>query len=224
MIMTMGRTVALAAAIVFASAASGSAQAAERDQDDFARNGPFVGFAGVYAINTFEDNAEDDINSALALLGYVATLDVDESFGVNVHVGYRFHPNFSAEFQVEWLDGFDADASVMALPVGDIATVEIEPRVFSLNAKGHLLTGRYQPFLLVGLGALTAKVEVEDAVGFGLSDIERFSGFAARFGGGIDVYATENIVVTVGADYVLPTGDVEDLDFVSIGWGFQYRF
>ncbi len=48
--------------------------------------------------------------------------------------------------------------------------------------------------------------------------------FAGRVGGGIDIYATENIVVTLDATYVVPTGDVDDLDYLSIGWGVQYRF
>ena len=45
-----------------------------------------------------------------------------------------------------------------------------------------------------------------------------------RFGGGIDLYATKNVVVTVGADYVLPFDDLKDLDYISIGWGIEYRF
>jgi len=46
----------------------------------------------------------------------------------------------------------------------------------------------------------------------------------ARFGGGLDFYITESIVASAGVDYLLPTGDVEDLDYVSFGWGLQYRF
>jgi hypothetical protein len=45
-----------------------------------------------------------------------------------------------------------------------------------------------------------------------------------RFGGGLDFYATEHVVLTLGIDYVLPFGDLEDLDYVSIGWGLRYRF
>jgi opacity protein-like surface antigen len=224
--MTMGRTVALAAAMVLVSAGSGSAQ------DDFARNGFFVGLAGSYAIDTFEDDAEDDVNDELAALGYmgyVVGLDVDASLGINGRVGYRFHPHFSAELLVEWLDGFDADLSItdvsLTPPVSiDFATIEIEPWVITGNVKGHLLTGRYQPYLLAGAGVMTAKVKLKDSLGLGASESDRLTDFAARFGGGIDVYLTENIVLTAGADYVLPTGDVKDLDYVSIDWGFQYRF
>ncbi len=97
--MTMGRAVVLAAAMTLVSAGSGSAQ------EDFAQNGFFVGLAGSGAFDTFEDDVEDDINDALVALGYVADLDVDASFGMNGRIGYRFHPHFSAELKVEWLDG-----------------------------------------------------------------------------------------------------------------------
>jgi hypothetical protein len=32
------------------------------------------------------------------------------------------------------------------------------------------------------------------------------------------------VVVTLQADYVRPFGNLDDLDYVSIGWGLQYRF
>jgi hypothetical protein len=38
------------------------------------------------------------------------------------------------------------------------------------------------------------------------------------------VFATENVVLNLGFDYVLPLGDVENLDYLSIGWGLEYRF
>ena len=94
------------------------------------------------------------------------------------------------------------------------------------NVKGYFLTGRYQPFLLVGGGGMTAesKVKLQSPGGGVASASERLNGFAMRFGGGIDLYATKHVVVSVGADYVLPFSDLEDLDYVSIGWGFEYRF
>jgi len=50
------------------------------------------------------------------------------------------------------------------------------------------------------------------------------TGFAMRFGGGIDLYATKNIVVTLETDYVKPFGNLDAFDYVSVGWGVQYRF
>jgi hypothetical protein len=45
-----------------------------------------------------------------------------------------------------------------------------------------------------------------------------------RFGGGIDLYATENVVVRGEANYVLPTGSLHDLKYLSIGMGVHWRF
>jgi hypothetical protein len=71
---------------------------------------------------------------------------------------------------------------------------------------------------------MTAEAKLRDTAGTGLSASGRGTDFAARFGGGIDLYATKHVVLSVEAEYVLPTGDVKDLDYISIGWGFQYRF
>jgi hypothetical protein len=45
-----------------------------------------------------------------------------------------------------------------------------------------------------------------------------------RFGLGTDIYITRNFYAALDVSYVLPADDVEKLDFVSIGWGFGYRF
>jgi opacity protein-like surface antigen len=168
-------------------------------QDEFARRGWLIGVAGSYAIETFESDLQDAV-------GFSVDLSVDNSLGFNGRVGYRCHRWLSAEVEVEWLNGFDVSAP-------GFATIDVEPVVVTANLKGHFLTGRYQPFLLVGGGGMTAKVATE-----------RGKSYAMRFGGGIDLYATKNVVVTVGADYVLPVDDLKDLDYISIGWGFEYRF
>ena len=48
--------------------------------------------------------------------------------------------------------------------------------------------------------------------------------FTFRFGGGVDLYATDHIVVNVGASYLLPLGQVGGTDVFTIGGGIEYRF
>jgi opacity protein-like surface antigen len=98
--------------------------------------------------------------------------------------------------------------------------------VVTANAKGYLLTGRYQPFLLIGAGAMSADIKVRDPVGLSFTAVrsESENVFAMRFGGGIDLYATKNLVVSLEADYVYPFGNLDELEYVTISWGFQYRF
>jgi opacity protein-like surface antigen len=264
--MTMGRTVALAAAMVLVSVTSGNArddiegeiqddvqydtpdevpeeapevipeevpevvpeeEPEEVEEVDYSRNGIFVGLGGSYGVDTFENDADTEISRLLDTLGYTGLdldLDVDNSLGMNGRVGYRLHPHFSVELKVEWLDGFDTDVDETAPVIGEFTNMEIEPWVITGGMKAHLLTGRYQPYLTAGGGVMTINVKLKESEEFGMSDSERLTDFTLRFGGGIDFYATENIVLTVGVDYVLPIRDVKDFDYVSIGWGLEYRF
>jgi opacity protein-like surface antigen len=204
----------------------------EVDEDDFARRGWMVGVAGSSAIELFEEDLESDFQRHLEPTGMiggfgrgdVASLAVDNSLGFNARVGYRCHPRFSTEVEVEWLHGFDADLTQPGFL--QLAKVEVDSLVVTANAKGYLLTGRYQPFLLLGLGAMSGDLKVRDPVGLTFTGIKSQSEnvFAMRFGGGIDLYATENIVVSLEADYVYPFGNLDELNYVTISWGFQYRF
>ena len=96
----------------------------------------------------------------------------------------------------------------------------VDSWILTGNVKFYPLTDRVQPFILAGLGL--AQVKVEDSLGLGIEETE--SDFALRFGGGVDYYATRNIVLSVDVSYVLPTGDIDRSDYVSFGWGLQYRF
>ncbi len=128
-------------------------------QDEFARRGWLIGVAGSYAIETFKDDAESDFQK---LLGPTASLSVDDSLGINGRAGYRCHRWFSAEVEVEWLNGFEADLSVAGFSNTEI---DIEPLVVTANMKGYILTGRYQPFLLVGGGVMTAEFKSREVPG-----------------------------------------------------------
>jgi len=202
----------------------------EVDEDDFARRGWLVGVAGSSAIELFENDLQSDFQRRLGPIGGfgvgsgAASLPVDNSPGFNGRVGYRCHPRFSAEVEVEWLHGFDAVLTQFGAV--QLATVEVDPLVVTANAKGYLLTGRYQPFLLIGAGAMSADIKVRDPVGLSFTAVrsESENVFAMRFGGGIDLYATKNLVVSLEADYVYPFGNLDELDYVTISWGFQYRF
>ena len=89
-----------------------------------------------------------------------------------------------------------------------------------MNSKAYLLTGRIQPFLLVGAGFM--HFDAKDALDLNLS--VNGDAFAARFGGGLDVYLSPNVVIALDGSYVLPTGDADGLNYVSWSLGLQYRF
>jgi opacity protein-like surface antigen len=173
---------------------------AARAQDDFGRIGPYLGLAGSLGVYTKEDDLVGDAG------------DIDPSIGLNARAGYRFHPHIALEGQFEWLSGADAD-------VGGLGNIgELESWTATLNVKPYLLTGRVQPFLLVGVGAMQATLDPN----FGSEQDE--TDFAARFGLGTDIYITRNLYAALDVSYVLPADDLEDFDYFSFGWGLGFRF
>jgi opacity protein-like surface antigen len=192
-------------ALVFTGACAGLASMAggETDEEDYARRGFLLALAGTWGIETFDPSG--------------VSLSVDDSLGLNGGGGYRCHRHASAEVEVEWLDGFEGNAT----GGGASGPVRVEPVVVTTNVKGYWPMERYQPFLLFGVGAMTAETTSQTgATTSSRSDYDT----ALRFGTGIDVYATPHIVLDLGVDYVLPLGALEGLSYVSIGWGLQYRF
>lgn len=173
---------------------------ADDGQPDFARRGFYVG-AGAEG-GKFTD------------LGLGSGVDDEVGAGFNVFAGYRVYKYIATEVEFEMLPEVDLKADGF----GKFADIEIW--TITGNVKALPLTGRIQPFALVGIGLLHGKLK--DSVGLGLDESD--TGFAARFGGGLDVYVTEHIAVWARSTYVLPAGDVSDVDYVSFGGGLQYRF
>jgi opacity protein-like surface antigen len=175
--------------------------------------------AGTQAVEKFERSIRDELSGRA---GAPVTVDTDDSLGVNGGVGYRCHRYFSTEMELEWIEGFDTDISQPG--VGKIGTLDPDPKTITTNFKGYLPYGRIQPYALAGFGIMFATISANDVSGSGLIVTEKFRSFALRLGGGVDFYATENVVLNIGAEQVIPTGRGKDLDYISVGWGVQYRF
>ncbi len=187
-------------------AQSAAANAPTQD-DDFDRNGFYVGVGLAGAAYT---EVKDDLEKALPA---GISVDVEVPPGLDARVGYRFHRRLAGEVQLQWFPKADIEFA-------DTKALKLETLTVTANAKGYLLTGRIQPFLLVGAGLM--HFDAKDTLGLGLR--AKGEGFAARFGGGVDVYLNRNFLLALDAGYVLPTGDVDGLDYVSFSLGLQYRF
>ena len=211
---TGSRTLAIASSISLLVACSASAE-----DDAFAQPGVYVGLAGSVAIPIQLDELFEDAG--------VDHVEADASLGLHTRVGYRFHPRVAAEAHFEWLGGFDVSLDSVYRPDPGSGTQVATAALWTLtgDARIYLLTGEVQPYLLAGAGMLSAELKNEADPSDGLPDLsDSSSGFAARFGAGFDYCLTENFALNFDASYVLPTGAVEDFDYVSVGWGFQYRF
>ena len=135
---------------------------------------------------------------------------VQDPNGLSVRVGFRFLENWALGFQYEWLDDFELDTPEF----------RASGNVLTFNGRFYWPLGRIQPYGLFGIGYLQSSREgsfkrvVDGATG----------NFAIRTGGGVDWLLTRNWVLATEAVYVLPTGNLNAIQYLSLGIGLQYRF
>ena len=159
--------------------------------------GPYIGVGGQYAIELFDD---------------MENYTVGNSGGFQVNAGYRVIPNLAVEARYEHYNEFDLDTD------GHMNGWSV-----TANAKAFALTGRFQPYALVGLGYLSME---KDRMNPGSTYESDDAAFAMRFGGGMDAYITENISMGPEIAYVLPISadNIDNLDFLTVGAGLRYTF
>ena len=168
------------------------------EEVDYARVGPYVGIGGNYAIENFDaTGVGNDGNSP----------------GFHVRAGYRVHPNVAIEGLYEYMSEFDEDSFPASRTTNNYSAWAV-----TLNAKGYLLTGRWQPYLLYGLGYIDVNGHnVQNNTGTG-------EGLDMRFGAGMDACLTENIAIGPEVAYVLPFGDAANFDMITVALGLRYKF
>jgi opacity protein-like surface antigen len=170
---------------------------ADADVSAYDRDGWYLGLGGGAALEMFDDgNAGDS--------GYV-----------QLRAGYHFLRFAALEFQLEYTPKFKGKSGVFD-------GVNVATWATWANLKGYPTapwTGRFQPFALAGIAWMW-----ERQTGSAINGSDEHGNFAARFGGGIDLYVTDNIVVTAESAWVLPTGHLSELNQVQIGGALQYRF
>jgi opacity protein-like surface antigen len=174
----------------------GAGDDSDADAAGYDRDGWYLGLGGGYAMELFDTGSWGDSGFA------------------QIRAGYHFLRFAALEPQIEYTPKFKGKSSFAGV---DTATWAVW-----LNAKGYPTapwTSRFQPYALVGAAWMWAR-----ATGSAINGSVEEGGFAARFGGGIDLYVTDHIVVTAESAWVLPTGDLDGLNQVQIGGALQYRF
>ena len=211
------RLAALAAATVMLASSPGRAQ--DDYQEDFARIGFYGTAYGAYAFEFFEKDLSQRLGTPVT---------TGNSWGAGGALGYRLLPFLGLELGGEWMNDFTSKYTTNSTPganvfgdtdwvAGDRAAGTVLWNV-TANAKGYVLTGRIQPYGMIGLGYGQAKT----APVLSISRIDR--GFVARFGIGSDVMFTEEVGLNLAATYVMPTGDLKDFDYLALQFGFVIRF
>jgi len=207
---------------------------ASANQESFGRAGAYIGLSGVYTHNFFDDQIDDAFSD---LVGGGVDVDIDDSSGLNARVGYRAASFIAFELQYEWIDNFETNITSPSL-LGEKATIDISGHSLTLNMKLILPSWRIQPYLLLGAGYSLYKTDTSFSPGFnaipGINQLDggNESGFAARGGAGIDWYVTRHIVLNTEVTALVTTqhlsepdtGSIDNLYYLSMGVGLQYRF
>jgi hypothetical protein len=220
---------------------------AESSNEDFDRRGFFLGVGGGFAGEDFSDKPVNDIADIFSnqpeldvpiLPGSDPIAKADDSWSVNGRVGYRCHPRYSVGATLEGFGGFDTQWS------GAVGTGSDDIDIFdaTVDIKGYLLTGRYQPYLLLGGGTMNISTKVTNPTAIigttpngapppdNLAILgpkiqsRNYTDFVVRLGGGIDLYTTDHVVVNIGASYLFPLGEVSGVKLFTVGGGIEYRF
>ena len=120
----------------------------------------------------------------------------------------------------------------------DTDKINVELLNLTVNMKVPILTGRVQPFFLLGGGvsfvfrdndfpkrAITPSLNSSDPYRFVEYVDVQDTGAVFRIGGGIDTYVTENIYVALEGTWVATQGEaLNDLRYGAINMGVGYRF
>ena len=181
--------------------------AGAREPLSFTRDGWYAAVAGSFAFDNFA----------------ASPFDVDDSFGVNGRIGYRFLEYAGLEFEYERIFKF----KLRNPPDG----TDFQVNVFTANLRGYAplwraggFLERFHPYALAGIGL--HQVDVDDhGAPFGKFGGGEKGAFAARFGGGLDLYLTDQLVLFEEASYLLPVErDNHEMQYVGISFGLQWRF
>jgi opacity protein-like surface antigen len=183
----------------------------QEEEIDYAAPGFYIGAGGAYGIELFA--------------GHDAR--VDNSGGFHVRAGYRIIPNLAVEVLYENFLQFDSDPG------------SVDAWTTTVNAKGYILTGRYQPYVLLGLGYIAGNgsggnpdgpggvapdVSLNPQHGASTDVANPGNGFLMRFGVGMDAYITEHLSMGPEIAYDLPFGGASNLDLIDISLGLRYKF
>ena len=208
---------------------------AGRAESDPGATGPELRLSGTVGVLTsLADRVEDTSNfKASALAG--VDLDSEPSIGFNAEGGYRIHPWVSIAAHVEHLPEISiSTGNRRAGPQAGSGVLKGESWALTADARLFPLTGRVQPFLVLGAGWLWVHTDDERVVQTSAgedpmlepidSGLGNRDGFVARAGGGVDLYLTDAFFLSAQVTYVVPVDRVQDFDYVSVAWGFGYQF
>ncbi len=206
--------------------------AAEASASEYSQPGVYLTVGGFNAFQQFEASAASEPVDAT----------FEDALGFQARVGYRLTSILAGEIQGDFNSGFrtliPAGPDNPDLPVGTLVPFDLEHGIISFNAKAIAPLGRFEPYALVGIGGMWTNLVTGFDTGVACGPgwywgwwctgvrtrVASGGGFISRFGGGFDVWVTEDLAVTVDASYVLPTGEISPLEFWTLNWGAKFKY
>lgn len=170
-------------------------------EPDYGRKGFYAGAGVVYAPSVFDLG---DLERAVG-----ENLDSSTAFGADVRLGYRLCRWFSAEYQFQFLSGFDIEG-------GGETVLSLDTWSMGANGKWFWMTDTFQPYMVGGVGVVSMTAR---RGGSGTS-----TQFAGRLGVGADYYFRPQIVFNLEFAAVQPGGPLSDYRYLPLTFGAQYRF
>jgi opacity protein-like surface antigen len=217
-------------------------------QEDYSRAGCYLGLGAAAALPLSADDTLDDeterVFGPVRFFRPYPSADIDESFGLHARAGCR-NTWGGGELHFEWSEGYDIKVADRNFKVDGWA-LTADAKLYLVELVNEALRyfeapagpehTRFQPFATAGIGYLTwdlsklrdnftegARTKIPEPV-FPHNGFKDWD-FALRLGGGLDVYLTRNIAISLDATYVLPTSsDLNDMDYLSLGVGLLYRY
>jgi len=131
----------------------------------------------------------------------------DTAYGLDLRAAYRMIPNWSLEVQYAWGGTFDSNVQ------------DVSSHLLTANSKLHILTGRVQPYVLVGIGILRSDLGRLDPKMPGL--VYTFGGRASA---GVDVHVTPHFGVYAEGGYVFSADELRPLRYGTAATGLFWQF
>lgn len=182
-------------------------------EDEFNRPGAYVGLGASGLISTFQ--------------GVLGRLHYGNTAGFSVHGGYRLNEFVAFEGMYEYGNDFGRSGRTLFDHQFVARNSSIQTNLFAGTTKLILPLGRFQPYLDGGIGLLNVNgnVNVEDErTGQTHNGGTSGTGLAGRFGGGLDVFLTENWSVFLDNAYTIPATGPVNVYYYSFGVGGRYNF
>jgi len=203
------RSLALTAALLAALCTAYVARAG--DDDPYNRPGGYIGLDAARSVNFFDGAIGDAYHG----LPTGPSSDASDTWGLSARAGYRFNKFISTELEYEWMRDF-------RLRTGGFSLGRLQTQVATLNLKVVAPYGAWQPYGLIGAGAIWPTLASTTP---GISPDLTNPAFAARFALGLDYYLTKNWILNLGGEMVVDTVQItapSDLTGHSTGRGLHY--